>query len=112
MENYTLQWHRYRRLNRLGFIAFAFFFAVPFTFAGLEPYLPQQIAKGVFVASGCAAMLWLFGTLALIGFWHCPRCGNWYSRRTLLWQSLGRKCVHCGLKLYEGDMSRVRAPGG
>ena len=105
MEDYSSQWHRYRVLNRLGFVAFAAFLcAVPGALVIAQlAHLPSDSAKTLSISFGVTALLLLWVVLNLITFWRCPRCHMWFSRRGVFgWPSLRRQCVHCGLRLYSG----------
>jgi hypothetical protein len=106
MDDYSSQWHHYRVLNRTGMIAFAAFLAVlPISIAAQHlGHLDWVSTKRLFTIFGVAALLSLWAVLLAIVLWRCPRCHERYSRRSLLSvHSLGRECVHCGLKMYEGD---------
>ena len=105
MDEYSLQWRRYRLLNRLGIVAFVVFIgALPLSAALDQSAALAPIAKVTFIAVGATGLFSLWLVLCLIAFWRCPRCHFWYSRRSIVgWHSLKRQCVHCHLKLYEGS---------
>jgi hypothetical protein len=117
MADYSSQWHQYRVLNRLGFVAFAAFLsALPISIAAERWGLLAPVrAKSIFIRLGVVALVSLWVVMILIAFWRCPRCHDWYGRRRLVgWNSFKRECVHCGLRLYEGEATpehnRLRAP--
>jgi hypothetical protein len=106
MDDYSSQWHHYRVLNRIGFAVFAIFLGVlPLSIiVDRMALLAPNTTKPLFIGLGVAALLSLGVVLSLITFWRCPRCHEWYARRSVVgWSSLKRQCVHCGLKLYEGE---------
>jgi hypothetical protein len=106
MDDYSSQWHHYRVLNRIGLVVFAVFLSVLPLSIVLDrlALLAPTTTKSLFILLGISALLSLGVVLNLITFWHCPRCHKWYARRSVVgWPSLRRQCVHCGLKLYEGE---------
>jgi hypothetical protein len=106
MDDYSAQWHHYRILTRVGFVAFAVFLgAIPLALGlGHVMSLTASVTKTLSIICGVVAVLAFWITLLLIGFWRCPRCHGWYSRRHIFSTlSLGRRCIHCGLGLYEGE---------
>src|SRR5262249_12817534 len=108
MGPYGRQWMRYRRLNRVGILAFVLFLSVLPVIALLDRFaiVRGERLKVIFISSGLAALVLVAVFLQLISFFRCPRCGQYFSRRSKVlispFISLGRACVHCGLGLYEG----------
>ena len=103
MADYSPQWHHYRVLNRAGLVAFVGFIgALPVSiFVDRFALLPPSDVKTLFIILAATALVSLWVLLALIMYWRCPRCHEWFSRRRFAgWPSLRRHCVHCGLKLY------------
>lgn len=105
MDDYSSQWQRYRRLTRLGVVAFAVFLgALPLSIFLDHLGFSEGVWKATFLSVAIIGLLSLWVVLVLLTFWRCPRYHPWFSLRSVLgWPSLRRRCVHCGLALYAED---------
>jgi hypothetical protein len=102
MSQYDAQWHRFRRLTRCGIAALltVLITAVGLLWVGryswglrVEPFLFT-------LAFGSMITLMVLGVVQ--SYFRCPRCTKLFSVRG--WTSrpsIRRRCVHCGLRLYE-----------
>jgi hypothetical protein len=107
MDDYSAQWRHYRRLNRLGFVAFAVAAAaLPLSIVLDRLGYPRAVSDAAFPWLGVIGSLSLWVVFLLIGSWRCPRCYSRYSS-VIGWQMLKRRCMHCGLGLYEGDRKPI-----
>jgi hypothetical protein len=99
MANIAEYWLPFRYWNRVGI----FLVLALLPLAGLSVLLGQVLGiSGAIVLVPFAAWVVAFGYVVhRIRTFPCPRCGDFYT--TTSWMSpntLGRKCIHCGLRLY------------
>jgi antibiotic biosynthesis monooxygenase (ABM) superfamily enzyme len=91
---YDAKWREFRFLTRLGvgaFIAAILFFSVSF--------VTKDVRFFTFAGLCWIAMMIV---AAVQSYFRCPRCSGLFSYRGWLpRQSVRRRCVHCGLRLYE-----------
>ena len=93
------QWKDFRFWNRLGIGAFLTLIPAVGVSALIAKAVPLLSVLPVLVAA-----LWVGGFLVAyfqIRAFHCPRCNELFTvRHSFGPNSMGRKCVHCGLELY------------
>lgn len=92
-------WEGYRLWNRLGIGAVLAAFPLALASTALSDrveglsMLPSLVILAAVVVFGAA--------LIYHAIFSCPRCGKNFSQKHLFGlTSTGRKCVHCGLRLY------------
>ena len=105
MDDYGPQWRRYQRHNRLGILAVALLLgSAPLAMLMDRLGFSPDAAQLVFLTSAAVGSLSLLVLGYMISQWRCPRCHQRYSAgRHLDSMSDGRRCVHCGLGLYESE---------
>jgi hypothetical protein len=103
MSQYNAEWHRFRLLTRLGVAAFLMILVSSAAAAWLSGYKwGQRVAFLLVVLCFFLGIsLMVLGTIQ--GYFPCPRCKKLFSLPSsfLARPSMRRKCVHCGLRLYE-----------
>jgi hypothetical protein len=94
VSQYDAKWREFRFMTRLGvggFIAAILFFSLSFVMKDARFFSFE-------------ALCWIAMMIvaAVQSYFRCPRCtGRFYYRGWLSRGSVWRRCVHCGLRLYE-----------
>src|SRR5262249_932823 len=99
--SYSVSWRRHRTLSRCGMGAFAASLLAVVLGFWIQSYPTARPLVPPLGVAFIAFAATFFGLLITQSYFHCPRCGKLFSRRSG-WSRLqvGRKCVHCGLELY------------
>ena len=93
------QWREFRHWNRLGIFAFVALMPALAISAFIVQLIPFLSILPLVVGAGCI-LLFIVSYFQLRAF-RCPRCRNAFMVKSSLGTNAsGRKCVHCGLKLY------------
>ena len=98
MEKYTEQWREFRRWNRLGILAFVAVLPACGILVLISRLLPIPMILPLVVLVGCTLVV--FVAHHQLRKFPCPRCRDTFMVRSFGLAGTGRKCVHCGLKLY------------
>jgi hypothetical protein len=101
MNDYSLQLARLRFWNRAAIAALLLSLPATFLVGVLINGTPlvRIVAPGTFAAFA----LVLAVAYVRIRTFPCPRCGKYFTVKHVLGtNSLGRRCVHCGLEAYSG----------
>jgi hypothetical protein len=102
MSQYDAEWHRFRLITRSGVAAVLILLLALFALIWIPPHGWGWHVTPLLVALifGSATSLMVLG--AIQSYFRCPRCKNLFSLSGFLSRpSMRRKCVHCGLRLYE-----------
>jgi hypothetical protein len=93
------QWRQFKFWNRLGIGAVLTIVPLFFVVAVVGNRFPSLLPG--LIAVVCIWVAAYFGAYIRLRSFKCPRCSRPYLvRSTFGTNSLGRKCVHCGLRLY------------
>jgi fatty acid desaturase len=93
------EWQQFRFWNRVGIGAVVTVVPLLFVFAFIGNQFPAFVP--VFIAVFVAWFIAYFVAYFQLRSFKCPRCGQPYLVRSAFGaNSLGRKCVHCSLRLY------------
>lgn len=102
--NYQKAWEHYRYMHRnfwLSFIGSAVAFFLPFIIGLVDKHFSNliylSIPSGAFFAASAYYVLRL-------QTWNCPKCKNTFHRNDFYTWSYSSKCLHCGLRKYEGSI--------
>jgi hypothetical protein len=101
MPDYLQQLNSLRFWNRLGIFLFVAFLPIGALILALGHYFR------IFGSSLIVVFFAVWVVLMAIAYYRirtfrCPKCGKCFIvKHVLAPNSRGRKCVHCGLKLYE-----------
>ena len=104
------QWLEFRRRRTsywAAFITWGIFLALLIADALADP---AQWLIGRYFWLAIPIFLWAIVSHYLFTYWHCPRCGKTYLRRSIWYAAnvFAKRCVHCGLELSPdpGPLSR------
>ena len=99
MNQHRDEWQQFRFWNRVGIGAVATVVPLLFIVAYIGHHFPVLVP--LLIAAPIASFIAYFVAYFQLRSFKCPRCGQTYLVRSAFGaNSLGRKCVHCGLRLY------------
>ena len=103
-QNFQGDWEQYRLLYRnfkLFFVGSAAAFFLPFVIGLVDKNFSNlfylSIPAGIFLVASAYYVLRLQS-------WNCPKCKNTFHRNEFYTWSYSSKCLHCGLRKYEGSI--------
>ena len=104
------QWLAFRRRRTsywAAFITWVLFLAFLIADALADP---AQWLIGRFFWLGIPIFFWAIISNYLLTYWHCPRCGKTYFRRSIWYaaSAFTKRCVHCGLELWADPSAPLR----
>jgi hypothetical protein len=102
MSPYDAEWDRFRLVTRSGIVALLLFLLALFALILIPPggWVRHVTPLLVALLFGSAVSFMVLG--AIQSYFRCPRCKQPFSLSGFLTRpSMRRKCVHCGLRLYE-----------
>lgn len=98
---YEARWKEYKRANWAAGLWLVLGFPCVVLVAILLKALSFETGvAGLVVLSLAWAATWAVLCVRVTRF-RCPRCNGLYFAHTQLFYGAGRKCAHCGLRLYE-----------
>jgi hypothetical protein len=99
MADYTPQWTRFRQWNRIGLRSLLLMVVSVLVVICL---LRFQRSPAIGLCLFALSWIGLLYCISRQSYFRCPRCNELFSwRHWPLPQSLRRRCVHCGLRLYQ-----------
>ena len=106
MSDYLQQLNLLRFWNRLGIFLLVAFLPIGALILALGHYF-RILGLSLIVVFFAPWVVLMATAYYRIRIFRCPKCGKFFTvKHVLAPNSRGRKCVHCGLKLYEAA-SRV-----
>jgi endogenous inhibitor of DNA gyrase (YacG/DUF329 family) len=103
---YGPAWHRYSRWRRLFRAGLAGLLVLVLALAALAPVMGTGAQLFPVLALVSCWLLTFVSAMQVILF-HCPRCNERFSMKSLVFRPFSATCVHCGLQKWAaGDLGR------
>jgi hypothetical protein len=100
MDSYQEQWDEYKRRRNTLLLLFVAYIPAVVAVIGVSRLLFSSLFPAY--AAAILFMIPLVVAGSRFNHWPCPRCGKPFHSAGWYYNSLARRCVHCGLRKY-GD---------